>query len=117
MMLTKDLLLLAALLATLNPCIQARTLAQAPSPEAELALQTGANTTTADVIVIGAGMAGITLARWLTDNTNYSVIILEARERSGGRLYSVPTAYGKKKKNFKKNYFSRGKKTAFSAQN
>jgi NAD(P)-binding Rossmann-like domain len=98
-------LLVAALFAAaLNPCVHARSLTQTPSPEA-LATNSAAGTTTstlssastsADVVIIGAGMAGITAARWIVDNTNYSAIILEARERSGGRLYSVPTAYGKK---------------------
>jgi hypothetical protein len=90
------LLVAAALLATTNPCIHARTLA--PSPEAEPFPGNAAaiaSSPSADVIVIGAGMAGITTARWIVDNTNYSVIILEARERSGGRLYSVPTTHGK----------------------
>ncbi|KAG7674994.1 hypothetical protein KSW81_002503 [Nannochloris sp. 'desiccata'] len=78
--------------------MHARSLAQASPYEAEA---TNGDTapapadTSADVIIIGAGMAGITTARWIVDNTDYSVIILEARERSGGRLYSVPTAYGR----------------------
>jgi len=100
----KALLLLAALVAILNPCIHARSLAQTSSTEAEATNSDTATatapeaTTSADVIIIGAGMAGITTARWIKDNTDYSVIILEARERSGGRLYSIPTAYGKTNK-------------------
>jgi monoamine oxidase len=104
---SKVLLLLAALSTVLNPCISARSLAQASSPETEATngafaaagTSTSDAATSADVIIIGAGMAGITAARWIVDNTDYSVIILEARERSGGRLYSIPTAYGKKKQN------------------
>lgn len=41
----------------------------------------------ADVIVIGAGMAGIGAARSLVDE-GYSVIILEARNRIGGRIWT-----------------------------
>ncbi|KAI8110878.1 hypothetical protein M9434_004452 [Picochlorum sp. BPE23] len=47
----------------------------------------------ADVIVIGAGMAGVTAARDLTD-AGVSVIVLEARDRVGGRTYSVNTSKG-----------------------
>ncbi len=87
-----QLFLAAVVLDLSNSCIHARSLTHAPS------LNTSASTSTsADVIIIGAGMAGISTARWIVDNTNYSAIVLEARDRSGGRLYSVPTAYGKKK--------------------
>ncbi|KAI8102694.1 hypothetical protein M9434_005492 [Picochlorum sp. BPE23] len=47
----------------------------------------------ADVIVIGAGMAGVTAARELSD-AGISVIILEARDRVGGRTYSLNTSEG-----------------------
>jgi polyamine oxidase len=42
---------------------------------------------TVDVIVIGAGMAGLSAARKLTD-AGKSVIVLEARERIGGRIHT-----------------------------
>jgi monoamine oxidase len=42
----------------------------------------------ADVIVIGAGMAGITAARELCER-GITVAVLEARERIGGRLWSI----------------------------
>lgn len=42
---------------------------------------------TADVLVIGAGMAGIGAARMLAD-AGQTVIVLEARDRTGGRVWS-----------------------------
>lgn len=41
----------------------------------------------ADVIVIGAGMAGLGAARTIVDS-GHSTIVLEARERLGGRLWT-----------------------------
>src|SRR5215468_9884821 len=43
--------------------------------------------TSADVIVIGAGMAGLAAARAIFD-AGKSVIVLEARDRIGGRIHS-----------------------------
>lgn len=47
------------------------------------------------IIIIGAGMSGISLGRWLIDNNlnnlnlnNLEVIILEGRNRIGGRIYT-----------------------------
>jgi monoamine oxidase len=42
-----------------------------------------------DVAVIGAGAAGIAAARRLAAARNVSVIVLEARERAGGRAWTV----------------------------
>lgn len=53
---------------------------------------TGARYTT-DVIVIGAGMAGIACARELRQ-VGYEVIVLEARERIGGRILTDRTQFG-----------------------
>ena len=39
----------------------------------------------ADVIIIGAGVAGLTAARALS-NSGLTVVILEARDRAGGRI-------------------------------
>lgn len=49
-----------------------------------------------DVIVIGAGLSGLTAARELT-RANLSVLVLEARDRVGGKTYSVSRADGKGK--------------------
>lgn len=43
--------------------------------------------TSADVLVLGAGIAGLAAARTLTDK-GLSVIVLEARNRIGGRLWT-----------------------------
>ncbi len=50
-------------------------------------------------LVIGAGMAGLAAARDLVD-AGHKVIVLEARERIGGRVYTnrtfsdVPVEFG-----------------------
>jgi monoamine oxidase len=45
----------------------------------------------ADVIVIGAGAAGLAAARSLAGQS-LRVIVLEARDRTGGRVWSVPSS-------------------------
>lgn len=45
----------------------------------------------ADVIVVGAGFAGLTAARRLTE-TGHSVVVVEARDRVGGRTDTVEVA-------------------------
>lgn len=42
-----------------------------------------------DVIVIGAGFAGLTAARDLTATRDLSVLLVEARDRVGGRSCTV----------------------------
>lgn len=46
------------------------------------------NTTTVDVVVIGGGISGLSAAKHLTDH-GLDVIVLEARERVGGRTYTI----------------------------
>jgi monoamine oxidase len=50
-------------------------------------LKPPAQSTTADVLVIGAGAAGIAAARELVDS-GLTVILLEARDRIGGRVFT-----------------------------
>ena len=47
----------------------------------------------ADIIVIGAGVAGLAAARMLAQRS-LDVVALEARDRIGGRIFSVPTSDG-----------------------
>jgi len=47
----------------------------------------------ADVVVVGAGLAGLTTARRLVQKGVTSVVVLEARDRVGGRTWTKP--YGK----------------------
>jgi monoamine oxidase len=47
----------------------------------------------ADVVVVGAGLAGLTAARHLT-RAGRSVVVLEARDRVGGRTRSEPLGDG-----------------------
>ena len=46
-----------------------------------------------DVVVVGAGMAGLAAARRLTEH-GCSTVILEARDRIGGRAYTEHTTFG-----------------------
>ena len=46
-----------------------------------------------DVIVVGAGIAGLAAARTLVD-AGLQVTLIEARDRAGGRIYTLPSAAG-----------------------
>ena len=50
-----------------------------------------------DVIILGAGLTGLGLARQLTQHAKRpSFLVLEARDRVGGRIHSVETTDGAK---------------------
>jgi len=49
--------------------------------------------TSTDVIIVGAGLTGLTLARNLTEQ-GIDFLVLEGRERVGGRIHSVETQCG-----------------------
>ncbi len=58
------------------------------TPDEETELMPNQNSSTsADVLVLGAGIAGLAAARTLTDK-GLSVIVLEARDRVGGRMWT-----------------------------
>jgi monoamine oxidase len=58
-------------------------------PAAGQAAPKGPAARSADVVVVGAGLAGLTAARELVAQ-NRSVVVLEARDRVGGRVLSHP---------------------------
>lgn len=47
-----------------------------------------------DVVVIGAGLAGLSAAHQVI-NAGFSCVVLEARDRVGGKTWSVPTSDGR----------------------
>lgn len=57
------------------------------TPDEEIESMPQQNSTNADILVLGAGIAGLAAARTLTDK-GLSVIVLEARDRIGGRMWT-----------------------------
>lgn len=64
--------------------IESQTPPQLPDLDPDSVTSTS---TTANILVIGAGISGLAAARTLTDK-GYSVIVLEARNRIGGRIWT-----------------------------
>ena len=71
----------------------AAALAVDAASAASAAARTGAAVRRADVIVIGAGLAGLAAASDLA-HAGHSVVVLEARDRVGGRTLNHPVGHG-----------------------
>src|SRR5687768_5974587 len=67
--------------------------AAAPAAEAARRRRRRRSSRHADVVVIGAGLAGLTAARELARDDR-SVVVLEARHRVGGRVLNRPIGGG-----------------------
>lgn len=93
---SKLLLALLVILISNVPCRSAQPLRQVSNitrAAAETAGPTRTATACTQVLIVGAGMAGVAAARQLTD-AGIPVLVLEARHRAGGRLHSVKTQAG-----------------------
>jgi len=58
--------------------------------------QTSGSNTNVKIVIIGAGMAGLSAANHLLQNGCEDFIILEARGRVGGRIVSIPLTNNQK---------------------
>jgi monoamine oxidase len=70
-----------------------RAVAAPSSPAASAASEGKAKTRHVDVVVVGAGLAGLTTAHELRSH-GHSVLVLEARDRVGGRTLNHPLPHG-----------------------
>lgn len=77
---------LQASIASLSAILGCEVLQSAPSTQSSAA-STRSSVTQPDVIVIGAGIAGLTAAQTL-QKQGYQVVVLEARNRIGGRIWT-----------------------------
>src|SRR5260370_26637921 len=75
----------------LNPLGSAASAPATASARAGRAAAAPTGSRRADVVVVGAGFAGLTAARTLVA-AGYSVVVLEARGRVGGRVYNQDLA-------------------------
>ena len=58
------------------------------SVAADGSTHTPRHASTFDVVIIGAGVAGLETARLLSSRSGLSVAVVEARSRVGGRVWS-----------------------------
>lgn len=68
------------------PFFDADMIVRSESSE-HLIMQTNGEGKPGNVVVVGAGMAGLAAAKELADK-GYNVVVLEARDRSGGRIWT-----------------------------